>query len=741
MCTRSCRVLHLRVPHLRPQSDTRQSGEGTPRFLERALRVDARATRALECRNRRCLSHVKPISNICSNRFIGKEGGSIMQNKSYFYRLVTGIGAVILLQILPAYANGQPFLTKILQQEVADLGAYSYSAGNLSVDPGRLNATGMTNGTPVTFTLPSVSANTLFRGDYSYTIVVPPGASRLIVQLAISTPNADVDLYVRFGQDVALSGTSVVADYRSEHTTGDETITINTPQAGTYYIAFGVFTLNVSISCTVTATYQLLATSGMVVAQYVNGSGWTTALFLTNLSSISESYTVRFFGPGGSPRRAPIQGLGSVETIVAALSPGQTAVYETSPTASLEPGWAIVTPSAQNSKITGFAVFRYHTSGAPDSEAIVTPGNTTDKSLVMLYDQRSNFATGLALVNPNPTPIALTVMIREQSGNIIGSDIINLPAYGQQSSFIYERYPITLNKVGSLSITSDSGFSAIGLRFSPYGTFTSFPPLVQDEAPSGCGYSISPTSRSHGAGSETGIVNVTASSGCGWTAKSNDTWIGITTGSSGTGNGSVTYSVVANTGQSSRTGTITIAGQNYSQNFQVNQAAQSTPTSKQMAEKILGNWTFTYTIGSTFSQKYSLTYLWESTSTPGAWYAAGTDEYGDPVLAGWADTLSLYLLLDKGSVIDRTFTFDFTGPNSVAGCYYQMPSGTTDLSQCYPMTGIRTSSLGPALTSSAENRFDMELRALSEDRWLSMNQGAPDPRLVEALESMRRVIR
>ncbi|MCR4320150.1 MAG: hypothetical protein NUV74_07440 [Candidatus Brocadiaceae bacterium] len=79
-----------------------------------------------------------------------------------------------------------------------------------------------------------------------------------------------------------------------------------------------------------------------------------------------------------------------------------------------------------------------------------------------------------------------------------------------------------------------------------------------------CTYSISPTSRSHGSGSETGSVGVTASSGsCSWTAASNASWITITSGSIGAGNGTVSYSVSANAGTSTRTGTMTIAGQTF----------------------------------------------------------------------------------------------------------------------------------------------------------------------------------
>ncbi|MDQ3011874.1 MAG: putative Ig domain-containing protein [Acidobacteriota bacterium] len=55
-------------------------------------------------------------------------------------------------------------------------------------------------------------------------------------------------------------------------------------------------------------------------------------------------------------------------------------------------------------------------------------------------------------------------------------------------------------------------------------------------------------------------MTVTAAAGCGWTAASNAPWITINSGTTGSGNGTVAYTVAANTG-TLRTGTITIAGQ------------------------------------------------------------------------------------------------------------------------------------------------------------------------------------
>jgi hypothetical protein len=68
-------------------------------------------------------------------------------------------------------------------------------------------------------------------------------------------------------------------------------------------------------------------------------------------------------------------------------------------------------------------------------------------------------------------------------------------------------------------------------------------------------------------------VPVTAGSTCSWTATSNASFLTITAGATGTGNGTVTYAVAANTG-AARTGTITVAGTVLT----ISQSAPSAPT-------------------------------------------------------------------------------------------------------------------------------------------------------------------
>ncbi len=75
-----------------------------------------------------------------------------------------------------------------------------------------------------------------------------------------------------------------------------------------------------------------------------------------------------------------------------------------------------------------------------------------------------------------------------------------------------------------------------------------------------CTYSINPTSLTVPAAGGNGTVAVSAGSGCGWTARSDDGWIKISSGTSGTGDGTVALSSGDHKGKNDRTGTLTIAG-------------------------------------------------------------------------------------------------------------------------------------------------------------------------------------
>jgi len=97
------------------------------------------------------------------------------------------------------------------------------------------------------------------------------------------------------------------------------------------------------------------------------------------------------------------------------------------------------------------------------------------------------------------------------------------------------------------------------------GTLTIAGQTVTVSQGNGCAFAISPDSQSVASSGGSGSVAVTAPSGCGWSAKSNVSWISITSGGSGSGNGTVAFSV-ASTNGAARSGTLTIAGKTFTVN-------------------------------------------------------------------------------------------------------------------------------------------------------------------------------
>jgi hypothetical protein len=107
------------------------------------------------------------------------------------------------------------------------------------------------------------------------------------------------------------------------------------------------------------------------------------------------------------------------------------------------------------------------------------------------------------------------------------------------------------NGTVSYSVSSNTGSARSGTLTIAGQTFTI-------NQASGCTYTLNPASAYYSTDGSTGSsFTVATASACSWTATSNSSWITITAGSSGTGNGTVTYSVAANSADA-RDGTISV---------------------------------------------------------------------------------------------------------------------------------------------------------------------------------------
>jgi hypothetical protein len=73
-------------------------------------------------------------------------------------------------------------------------------------------------------------------------------------------------------------------------------------------------------------------------------------------------------------------------------------------------------------------------------------------------------------------------------------------------------------------------------------------------------FSTSPTTQTFSGGGGTGTLTINIPSGCTWLATSSASWLGLTAGASGSGQGTVSFAVAANPALSSRTASITVNG-------------------------------------------------------------------------------------------------------------------------------------------------------------------------------------
>ena len=116
----------------------------------------------------------------------------------------------------------------------------------------------LTPGQPADFRLGPVDSPTLFQGDVSYQLEVPEDATRVTFTLE---SDADVALYVRFGEDNTVQDGRAVFDHGSRNPEGNERIGITRRsdpplRAGTYFVSVALFDTGVVAMATLTAEVE-----------------------------------------------------------------------------------------------------------------------------------------------------------------------------------------------------------------------------------------------------------------------------------------------------------------------------------------------------------------------------------------------------------------------------------------------------------------------------------------------------
>jgi hypothetical protein len=188
----------------------------------------------------------------------------------------------------PTLASGER--KTITNNDLFALDAIGYQVG--AAEGG---TTTLTPGVAQPGSIPAPSAGSAVLGATQYAVQVPNGASQLTIDL---NGNQDVDLYIRFGQRIAIGSSGPVADHISDSPTGIESSTI-TPSSspalrgGTYYVAV--------------ANYGPGAASFNVEATITSGAGGNTSPVINSLQAELEGDDLTLTGMAADPEGDIVQ--------------------------------------------------------------------------------------------------------------------------------------------------------------------------------------------------------------------------------------------------------------------------------------------------------------------------------------------------------------------------------------------------------------------------------------------------
>jgi hypothetical protein len=225
-----------------------------------------------------------------------------------------------------------------------------------------------------------------------------------------------------------------------------------------------------------------LARSG-VLSHIAAGGSWVTSITLVTTYSAAVPVRVIFHNDDGSPLNLPVtvtqQGSAqsfTATTLDSVLGPNTTLIVETGAAPSAVVGWAEV---LSGGPVSGYATFRFVPASGPSSEGAAPLQTQAPSIIVFPFDNTSGYVTGMAFANLSPTPVDVAVTVWDENGVQIGSQTFTVAAAGHTSFAVPAQIALTAGRRGIVRFQSSgsSGIAGLGLRFTPFGTFTSVPVL------------------------------------------------------------------------------------------------------------------------------------------------------------------------------------------------------------------------------------------------------------------------
>jgi hypothetical protein len=229
--------------------------------------------------------------------------------------------------------------------------------------------------------------------------------------------------------------------------------------------------------------FSVMMSRTAALSHIAANGGWTTVMTLVNTSGAPIETLINLFSDDGSPLNLMVTTtLGAVtqtftaQQITENLNPNTTLQITVGGQAgSTVVGWAQVYSTGP---LNGYAIFRQTPQSGSPSEGTVPLQTQAPYSILLPYDNTAGFIMGVALANLSPIAQNITVLITDNNGVQISTQTLSIAANGHTSFVLPTQFPITNGKLGVMQFSGNGGISGLGLRFSPFGTFTSVPTTI-----------------------------------------------------------------------------------------------------------------------------------------------------------------------------------------------------------------------------------------------------------------------
>jgi hypothetical protein len=319
-------------------------------------------------------------------------------------------------------------------------------------------------------------------------------------------------------------------------------------------------------------------TNGSISVTAPSGCEWSASsnaswITLSGRTSVSGTGTVAFnvTSNGGISRTGTLTVAGQTVTVSQALNPALCASSSVNPTTvSIGSSGGAAGPFAVAAidecawSATSNASWLSITSGAngtgDGTVAVNVAVNTGDvrTGTLTIANRTVTVNQGAAPCSYSVVPSSVSISATGGTGPPLSVNTFSVCAWSATSNASWVTILSGAGGTGSGTLTYSVLANTGDIRT---GTLTVAGRTVPITQSAPCTYAISPAGQSFSRLSGTGgPISVTTQVGCTWTAVSKVNWVTVTSGASGTGNGTVTFSVMANEIGGNRRGEIVIAG-------------------------------------------------------------------------------------------------------------------------------------------------------------------------------------